>query len=270
MTGGMSSFVAVSRVTDLFKAFGIERPRSRRLFPPWDLPLVLRSMRILPYEPVGDAVIQDVTRKAVFLLALASGKRRSELAALLADGHRLQFARNWSSVPLLPDVLFRGMTQRFAHVSDPWTFPALTPFVGHAEPDRLMCPVRALRWYLDRTRQPPLRGPRSRLFLPFADRATRTTTAMFSAWICRTIWRACVLEPENTDSANARVATHDVRAFAASWSACNHAPMVEVMRAAYWRNATTFVAFYLRDLCQQREDLCSLGPVVAGRQVIRP
>jgi len=262
--------VSDHHVTDLFRAFGVERPICKKLFPQWDLPLVLRSLRLSPYEPLGDALLQDVTRKTTFLLALASGKRRGELAALLADNHHLQFARDWSSVTLLPDVFFRGKAQRTDRASDPWTIPALSPFVGAAEPDHVLCPVRALRWYLQKTLQNPLRGPRSQLFLPFTDRAKKTTPAMISSWICRTIWRAYVLEPDRSDSANARVTAHDVRAFAASWAAFNHVPMEDVLRAASWKNATTFTAFYLRDLCQQHDDLYSLGPLVAGQQVIIP
>ena len=210
----------------------MESPVTRHLFPQWDLPLVLRSLRRPPYEPMRDALLQDVTRKTVFLLALASGNRRGELAALLSDNPHLQFARDWSSVTLLPDVLFRSKTQRHNVASEPWTIPALTPFVGRCEPDHLLCPLRALRWYLDKTSTLPLRGPRSQLFLPFTDRALRTSPAIISSWICRTIWRAYVLDPENVDSANARVTAHDVRAFAASWTAFNHVPLEDVMRAA--------------------------------------
>ena len=36
------------RLSDLIRAFGIERPVTRRLFPAWDLPLVFRSLRIAP------------------------------------------------------------------------------------------------------------------------------------------------------------------------------------------------------------------------------
>jgi len=171
---------------------------------------------------------------------------------------------------LLPDVLFRSKTQRHNVASEPWTIPALTPFVGRCEPDHLLCPLRALRWYLDKTSTLPLRGPRSQLFLPFTDRAFRTSPAMISSWICRTIWRAYVLDPDNVDSTNARVTAHDVRAFAASWTAFNHVPIEDVMRAASWENANTFTAFYLRDLCQQHDGLYSLGPLVASQQVIRP
>ena len=266
---GNLHLVSDCHVTDLIKAFGIERPITRRLFPAWDLPLVLRSLRIAPYEPLHAALLQDITKKTVFLLALASGKRRGELAALIADNLHLQFARDNSKVTLIPDVMFRGKTQRSDSAALPWSIPALTPFVGPTELDRLMCPVRALRWYLQKTSTNPLRGPRSQLFLPYTDRAAKTTPAMISAWICRTVWRAYTLEPENTDTNNARVTAHEIRAFAASWSAFNHVPMEDVMRAASWKNDTTFTTFYLKDLCHQTDGLYSLGPLVSGQQVVQ-
>jgi len=96
-----------------------------------------------------------MSRKRLFLLALASGKRRGELAALLADFLHLQFARDDSSVALIPGVLFRSKTQRSHTTVASWNVPALTPFVGQDEPDRLMCPVRALGWYLQKTSTTP-------------------------------------------------------------------------------------------------------------------
>ena len=67
-----------------------------------------------------------------WLLALASGKRRGELAALIADNLHLQFARDNSAVTLIPDVLFRGRTQHTDSAPILWTVPALAPVVGPA------------------------------------------------------------------------------------------------------------------------------------------
>ena len=130
-------------------------------------------------------------------MALASRKRRRELAALLAGNLHLQFARDQSSVTLVPDVFFREKTQRSDCAPTPWTVPALSPFVGREEPDHVLCPLRAQRWYLRKTSRNLLRSPRSQLFLPYTDRAAKTTPAMISAWICRTVWRAYTLEPVN-------------------------------------------------------------------------
>jgi len=63
---GNLHLVSDCRVTDLMKAFGIERPITRRLFPAWDLPLVLRSLRIAPYEPLHTALLQDITKRLFF------------------------------------------------------------------------------------------------------------------------------------------------------------------------------------------------------------
>ena len=162
------------RITNLFKAFGIERPIARRLFPLWDLPKVLRALSTLPYEPISEATLRDLTKKTMFLLALASGKRPSEIAALVADARHLQFATGNSSVTLLPALSFRSKTQPASRPSEPWTIPSLAALVGR-EDDRLLCPVRALRWYLDRTKTDARRGPDSQLFL-LLDSAVSTTT----------------------------------------------------------------------------------------------
>ena len=65
--------------------------------------------------------------------------------------------------------------------------PVLTPLVGRAGPDHLLCPICALRWYLGWTETNPFRGPRSHLFLPFTDRVSGFTPAMVSAWIYGTV-----------------------------------------------------------------------------------
>ncbi len=55
---------------------GIARPLVRNKVPPWDLAVVLRYLSGAPFEP------RKALHKALFLLALASGKRRGELHAL--------------------------------------------------------------------------------------------------------------------------------------------------------------------------------------------
>ena len=89
------------RISDLFRVFGIERPVVRRLFPAWDLPLVLRFLREVPFEPMRECELSLLTMRTVFLLALASAKRCSELAALVEDPRHVRFARDYSSVTLV-------------------------------------------------------------------------------------------------------------------------------------------------------------------------
>ena len=256
------------RITNLFKAFGIERPITRRLFPLWDLPKVLRALSTLPYEPISDTTLRDLTKKTMFLLALASGKRRSEIAALVADARHLQFATGHSSVTLIPALTFRSKTQPALRPSEPWTIPSLAAVVGR-EDDRLLCPVRALCWYLERTKSDVRRGPDSQLFLPLDPAVPSTTPNMVSRLLYNVIFRAYLAEGDPADTDNVRITAHEIRALAASWKAANCVPLEEVLRTASWKNATTFTSHYLRDLCHQREGLYSLGPIVVGQQIIQ-
>jgi len=171
-------------------------------------------------------------------------------------------------VTLLPALSFRSKTQPASRPSEPWTIPSLTALVGR-EDDRLLCPVRALRWYLDRTKTDARRGPDSQLFLPLDSAVPTTTPNMVSRLLCNTIFRAYLAEGDAADTDNVRITAHEIRALAASWKATNCVPLDEVLRTASWKNATTFTSHYLRDLCHQREGLYSLGPLVVGQQIIQ-
>ena len=66
----------------LFKSMSVERPRSLQVTPKWDLPIVLDSLMKHPYEPKAFGDLKQLTLKTVFLLAMATAKRQSELHAL--------------------------------------------------------------------------------------------------------------------------------------------------------------------------------------------
>ena len=55
------------------------------VLPHWDLGIVLEALSKPPYEPLREASLKHLTLKAVFLLAMASALRRSELQALVLD-----------------------------------------------------------------------------------------------------------------------------------------------------------------------------------------
>ncbi len=64
----------------------LTRPLERNRVPPWDVAVVLRYLSGAPFESREGASFSDITLKALFLLALASGKRRGELHALSREG----------------------------------------------------------------------------------------------------------------------------------------------------------------------------------------
>ena len=107
----------------LVRAFRLERPVQRRIMPKWDLHLVLSLLRppfISQFEVHGESSDDVIplkwrTLKCVFLLALASTRRRSYLHALSIAPGRCVFARGNTQrqlvVSLLPEPGFLTKNQ---------------------------------------------------------------------------------------------------------------------------------------------------------------
>jgi hypothetical protein len=151
-------------ITRLIADFQREAPARNLSVPSWDLSLVLNMLTKSPFEPMHLSDIKFFSFKTVFLLALASGRRRSELHALQYD---IQRTENWSEVSLFPDSQFVAKTQLVAEgaaVLKPLTLPALTKVVGpDLIEDRSLCVVRAVKYYLSRTKE--IRKGRQRFFI---------------------------------------------------------------------------------------------------------
>ena len=151
-------------ISELMRAMELKRPVSRSLTPKWDLSCVLWSLTKAPYEPLDQASLQFLTWKTAFLLTLASSKRRSEIHALSVEDGHCRFNNNNESVTLLTQPGFLAKTQLPSTASLPFTIPSLSDVCGSDDEDRLLCPVRSLRFYLTRVKS--LRGRRKRLFIP--------------------------------------------------------------------------------------------------------
>ena len=89
-------------LTRLLDSFHRDRPKGRRGIPSWNLSLVLP-------EPLKEASLKHLTFKTVFLPALGSGKRRSEIHAWLHKNIRHQ--SDWSKVSLYPSPSFLSKNQ---------------------------------------------------------------------------------------------------------------------------------------------------------------
>ena len=77
-------------LTRLLDSFHRDRPKGRRGIPSWNLSLVLHQLTKAPFEPLKESSLKHLTFKTVFLLALGSGKRRSEIHAWLHKNIRHQ------------------------------------------------------------------------------------------------------------------------------------------------------------------------------------
>ena len=79
----------------------LQRPRLTPVLPQWDLGIVLEALSKPSYEPLREAFLKHLTLKTVFLLAVASGGRRSELQALVFDPRYIQFKPKGAGLPYI-------------------------------------------------------------------------------------------------------------------------------------------------------------------------
>ena len=125
--------------------------RPEELRPPaWDVALVLQSLTRAPYEPLRSSDERFLAQKTLFLLVLALVKQVGELHALL---YRVSHSRGWGEVSFSFVPGFVAKTQdpsSSAPRLEGFTVPAL-PNSSTNRNGKLLCPVRVVRCYLDRT-----------------------------------------------------------------------------------------------------------------------
>ncbi|MPC38786.1 hypothetical protein E2C01_032302 [Portunus trituberculatus] len=93
---------------------------------------------------MNSASFRNLTKKTLFLFSLATAKRVSELQALSSQGEDL-------IISYLPEFLAK--TERaFNHLPREFQLKSLTPLVGRDDQERLLCPVQALTYMLERSK----------------------------------------------------------------------------------------------------------------------
>ena len=250
----------------LLHSFALERSRVRNPVPDWDLSLVLNCLLKDPFEPLERAPLKLLTWKTVFLISLASGKRRGEIHALSYK------AVAWSADEL---TVFLKVVPSFVAKCQLASAPPLAfsiPALDHAlgqdmEKDRLLCPIRALKIYLARTKE--MREDKALLFVSFKPgfkKDIRRPT--ISSWIKKLV-RTCYEISCAVPPGPLSVRAHDVRALSASLAFAAKVPIEKVMEACSWSCHNTFTSFYLRDLALSQGEVFRLGPLVVAQSVVQ-
>ena len=232
----------------LLDSFHRDRPKGRRGVPSGNLSLVLHQLTKPPFEPLRKASLKLLTFKTVFLLALGSGKRRSEIHAWLNKNIRHQ--DDWSKVSLYPFPTFLAknhLAKEGPECVAPVVIPALAPTLDKSlKEDRSLCPVRALRYYLDKTQS--LQEGKELVFVSFKKGFSKDISpATISSWIKQTV--ILCYERSDQEAQNLhQVKAHDVRAFAASKAFQSGISLDQILSACYWKSHNTFTQFYLKDV----------------------
>ena len=228
--------------------------------PAWNVDVVLRALIAPPYEPLDSADLRSATMKVLFLVALATAKRVGELQALSATVARRGDDRLLS---YLPEFVAKTESQ-LRSLPREFTLLSLASVLGPDDEERLLCPVRALRYYLRRTAGPS--RPRH-LFVSLRDRTRPMSKAAISYFLRLVIRSAHESFPDHL-ARLLRVKAHEVRAVATSLLWQTNRRLSDVMDAACWRTPSVFANHYLRPVQRVQEDVFSLGPVVAAGGVV--
>ena len=169
-----------------------------------------------PFEPLKEASLKHLTFKNLFLLPSGSCKYRSEIHAWLHKN--IRHKSDWSKVSLYPSPSFLSKNQlakEGPYSVAPVIIPALAPTLDKSlTGDRSLCPVRALRYYLDRTSD--LWQNKELVFVSFNKGFDKDISpATVSSWIKQTVILCYELSDQEALPLH-QVKAHDVRAFAAS------------------------------------------------------
>lgn len=244
-------------LSNLIKGMFTVRPPVRQLVPEWDLPLVLQDLASEAFEPIKDLSLLDLSRKAAFLIAVACGRRCSEIHALSIDEAHLRWSKD--GVSILPRAGFLAKNQTLSWTPRPIFLPDLALAMGSSE--KPWCPVRALKWYLKRTKG--LRQTQQ-LFITSAPPHGPAAKDTVSRWIASVIRSAH--KKHHDRLTGSRVRAHDVRAHTSSWAFYKGSSIDDIMQTVGWSSATTFQKVYLKDVLVSRRGGVATAALSAGRR----
>ena len=220
------------------------KPPSCTLIPSWDLKVALLFLQGSPFEPLSRASLEALTFKTVFLVALASARRCSELQALARSSPYVRFEREGIRVRTTPGFLPK--TANPTHLGEDIflpTFPKNTK----------LCVVRCLKQYLSITNalMSIKRIKHNHLFVCYGTRnkLKPVSKRTISGWLVKIIKAAYAAAGKALPSVKA----HSTRAQATTWALFNGASLESILRAADWRRPSTFVKHYGLDVWRAQE-----------------
>lgn len=118
--------------------------------------MVLKWLSSPVFEPLNSTSLRNLTKKTLLLVALATAKRVSEIHAT-QGGAVCSYTQGFLAKNKTP--------------SKPWpccfNMKNLVQVLGLEDEERVLCPVRALKYYLRRTEK--IRGPASNFWCLVKD-----------------------------------------------------------------------------------------------------
>ena len=181
----------------------------------------------LPSNPreVGDTPTQNAVAKNVFLITITRPSRSAELSQL--DTSRMRSGANGMS--FIPSTLAKQSRQ--GKPIESFFFPSFP----HKP---ILCPVRTLSVYLDKTNQ--VRGSETKLFLSFIKPHKAVTSSTIARWL------RIILEQAGINSEI--FSAHSTCGASASAAARVRVTLEDILKAANWSLESVFQRFYHKEV----------------------
>ena len=240
---------------DLVRSFEISAPRPLHHSPPWDLDKVLEYLSGPPFEPLAEASFRNKTRKALFLLTMATAKRIGELQALsFSVSHR------GDDLVLHYDPFFSGENRIGVNpLPGSVIVQSLADFVGDLS-ERVLCPVRAIR-YLGRAARSVEFTP-SRLFVSPSDPKRTLSENAMSFFLSKLITESGAV------SSLVPPRAQDICGIAPSLNCYSNLSISAIKEASPWKSTRVFAMRYLTDMSATRPRLKGMGPLIAAGSAV--
>ncbi len=214
-------------------------PSRPPLVPSWDLSIVLAGLQRGPFEPLDSVELKFLSLKTALLTALTSIKRVGDLQAFSVSEECLVFGPVYSHVvlrprpgyvPKVPTTPFRDQVVNLQALPSEEADPALA----------LLCPIRALRIYVTRTRS--IRSS-EQLFVCHGgqQKGKAVSKQRLAHWIVEAV---ALAYQSQGDPCPLGVRAHSTRSVASSHALAHGASLADICRAAGWATPNTFARFY--------------------------
>ncbi len=200
---------------------------------------MLRALKNPLFEPLQSVDLRPLSLKTALLQALASVKRMGDLQALSVSPTCLEFGPNDSKIVLKPRHGYMPKVLSTPFRAQVITLSAHPP----SEQDQglnLLCPVRALRIYIEHSAY--IRQS-EQLFVCFGGRTkgSPVTKQRLSRWIIDTITLSYSSLGQQRPMGVRALST---RGIASSWAWFSGVSIAEICAAAGWASPSTFARFY--------------------------
>ena len=226
----------------------------RKIIPEWSLELVLKRLKLFPFHPAASADLKHLTLKAVFLVAITSARRASELHAIRSD--TLQFSS--TGVSAFTDPRFVPKVASEWHCNQPIELPSIQQDDDQAL--RPLCVRAVLKHYINRTMKSRRATGATQLFLCYGGKARGHPVSIkrISQWLKEVIYECYALDNLPPPSG---VKGHQVRKQAVSYADMAGVSPQVICDSATWGSSCVFAKHYSLDLThRKRSDF--------GRQIL--